>query len=528
MKRVIIVLLIFCWNVIHSAAFDFEMDGIYYDSLSSKSCEVVRGNGYMEAIVNIPNKVIFEGKEYEVVRIGSDAFYGQEIIENIHIPASVLTIGSEAFMHCKGLTKIEVEERNPVYSTVDGLLYDKQKTKLIKVPIAKKEINISSSVAEICDDAFQECRSLRKVIIPSSVIRIGNNAFAGCDSLGEIQIPKSVESIGEYAFQGCKALSVIAIPSEVMEIGINAISFCTSLKSVTLSSKMESIPDGLFRGCTSLTDVVIPSSVTSIGDYSFAQCDSLQEINIPNTVTSLGSNVFYGCSSLEKIRISESVMKIGSHAFEYCSKIDTIAVPSRVDVIGEKSFNGCNGLAYIDVSEENIEYKSIEGFLYDKKLTRLIKAPSLAYNDNIPASVTQISPYAYFKCGNISCTRIPESVLTIGEWAFVGCGSLDSVYMVKSIDLTDTYLPDIGRTLFVPKGNKTDFEGSIYYVGQYSLFKAIVEYGDQMVSIEEPPTIDSNMTEPAIYSLQGVRIGRDLNSLVRGVYIMRGKKVVVK
>lgn len=513
--------------ILPSMAYDFEVDGIYYDSLSAKTCEVVSG-GTMSEIIMIPRTVSFEGHVYNVVRICSDAFYGQAEVNTIHIPASVTSIGSEAFMHCKGLTTIYVEADNLAYSSYKGALYNKQRTKLIKVPIGKTEFNILGGVCEIDDDAFLECRSLRKVEIPSGVIRIGDNAFAGCDSLNEIEIPNSVEQIGEYAFAGCKSLTSLLFPNDLKKIGRSAVSFCTSLKTIKLPSRLETISDGLFNGCSNLKDITIPSGVTSIGAYSFAKCNSIKTIYIPNTVTSIGCNAFYGCSLLNSVEIPESVMSIGDQAFEYCHKIDTINITENVTEIGDQVFNGCKSLTYIGVEEDNTTYKSFHGTLFDHDLSRLIKVPALADRDSIPETLKHISPYAYFKCKGLTRVNIPESVSTIGEWAFTGCLSLDSVFMSTPLNLSETYLPLGTRTLYVTAGKKTDFESSPYYAGQYSLFKAIVEYGNSPVSIEQPSKIENaTKKEATIYSLQGVRLSGNESILTKGVYIIDGKKVVV-
>lgn len=358
MMKKIIALVFFAGVTISVKAYDFEVDGIYYDSLSAKTCEVVSGDGYALENIIIPMVVSFAGNDYEVVRIGADAFYNQTAVKSVHIPASLTAICSESFMHCYGLTSIEVDNGNPVYSSYEGALYNKARTRLILVPEGKTEYSIPSGIKEICEDAFLLCKSFKKISIPVGVLRIGDNAFAGCDSLVAIEIPNSVEQIGEYAFCGCKALTTLTIPNSVTMLGRSAFSFCTSLKTVIFAvggAGIKTIPDHLFNGCTSLETIAIPKGITSLGDFSFSQCDSLRTIQIPNTVTSLGSNVFFNCHLLRYFKIPESIEAIGSNAFEYCQQIDTIAVPAKVDELGDNVFNGCKGLANICVSEDNVK-----------------------------------------------------------------------------------------------------------------------------------------------------------------------------
>ena len=530
MKKRLIIFAYIVGITISAKAYDFEVDGIYYDSLSAKTCEVVSGNGYFLECIKIPTTVSFAGNDYKVVRIGAGAFYNQTSVKSVHIPVSLTAIGSESFMHCYGLTSIEVDNGNPAYSSYEGALYDKSRSRLIFVPAGKTEYKILSGIKEISKDAFYLCKSLRKISIPNGVSHIGDNAFAGCDSLVSIDIPNSVEYIGEYAFCGCKSLTTLTVPSSVTMLGRSAFSFCTSLKAVAFTMGkvgIQSIPGHLFNGCTSLETVIIPMGITSLGDYSFAQCDSLRAIQIPSTVTTLGNNVFYNCHSLKNFEFPENIETIGSQAFEYCQQLDTIALPRTLNEIGENAFNGCRGLTYFRVSEDNIKYKSFKGKLYDYQMDRLIKVPAKATKDSIPSSVTHISAYAYFLCCFLDKVVVPEPLTDIGKWAFVGCSSLDSVYMSKPINLSETYLPQDTRVLFVPIGKKKDFEGSSYYSDQYSLFKAIKEYGDTPTIMRLQMFEKKYKDKPVIYNLQGIRIG-DRKYLSKGIYVINGQKVFCK
>ena len=528
MRKIILMAAIWSFSV-HSKAYDFMVDGIYYDLLSAKTCEVVKGEGYASECITIPKTVTFAGEDYEVVGIGADAFYNQTSIKTVYIPASISEIGIETFMHCYGLTSIVVDDLNPIYSSYEGALFNKSRSKLILVPSGKAEYSIPNNVKKIGENAFYLCKSLKRIFIPMGVTSIDANAFAGCDSLITIEIPNSVEHIGEYAFCGCKALTTIRIPNSVTEIGRFAFSYCTSLKAVFFAptSTIKGIPNGLFCGCTSLKSVTISSGIISLGDYSFSQCDSLRTIVIPNTVSSLGNDVFFYCQSLRKLELPESIETIGNHAFEYCQQLDTIALPKKVNKIGEGVFNGCRGLSYISVSLDNTKYKSYHGALYDNQMNCLIKVPALATSDSIPSTVTRISPYAYFLCDSLTKVIIPESVAEVGKWAFVECISLDSVYMIKPVDLSETYLPKDTRILYVPAGKKADFEGSCFYLEQYSQFKRIEEYGVTPTAITLQEKDETKIGTPVIYSLLGVRIG-GRNYLSKGVYIVNGKKVVFK
>ncbi len=143
--------------------------------------------------------------------IGSGAFSGCALLTSIEIPGSVTTIGEAAFAGC-GLERIEVATGNANFSSQDGILYNKEKTLLIKAA----PLRIKDSI-EILD----------------SVIKIGNYAFSGCDSLTSIEIPDSVTKIGEHAFSYCELLTNVTIGKSVTEIGDFAFEYCKSLTEIT-------------------------------------------------------------------------------------------------------------------------------------------------------------------------------------------------------------------------------------------------------------------------------------------------------
>ncbi|MDP4178084.1 MAG: leucine-rich repeat protein, partial [Bacillota bacterium] len=211
-----------------------------------------------------------------VTSIGDGAFDMCGSLTSVTIPSSVTSIGNDAFWNCTKLITIDVNAQNAVYSSLDGVLYNKLKTTLITYPNGKinSTFVIPSSVTSIGDYGFAYSFNLTSITIPSSVTSIGNDAFCNCNSLISITIPSSVTSIGEEAFCLCNSLTSITIPSNVTSIG-----------------------EAAFENCSSLTSITIPSSVTSIGDYTFWKCSSLTSIIIPISVTSIGKDVFYDCPS---------------------------------------------------------------------------------------------------------------------------------------------------------------------------------------------------------------------------------------
>ena len=215
-------------------------------------------------------------------------FYGCSKLATINIGSKVKSIPAYAFEGCTSLTNIQVLVNNSNYTSVDGVLFNKDKTTLICYPAGKtaKTYTIPDSVTSIGDSSFYDCESLTSITIPNSVISIGGWAFYNCTSLTSITIPDSVTQIGECAFYDCDELTTMnynAVNCTKMgEVTYNVFRDCTKLTTVNIGSKVKTIPAYAFAYCYSLTSVIIPDSVTSISDSAFKGCNATLVCN-PNT-----------------------------------------------------------------------------------------------------------------------------------------------------------------------------------------------------------------------------------------------------
>ena len=230
----------------------------------------------------------------------------------------------------------------------------------------------------------------------------------------KIRIPSKCTVIrSDYVFKDIesyrnliKQMVTVEIPDTVTKIGEYAFYEWKNLENVTMSSNITSIGIFAFDGCSSLTNITIPDSVTSIGNDAFGSCSNLTNITIPDSVTSIGMSAFSGCNNLTNITISEGVTSIGIFAFDRCSS-----------------------LTNINVSDNNRNYSSIDGVLFNKDKTEIIKYPegkeSKSYK--IPNSVTSIVYGAFRNCSSLTNITIPDSVTSIGNYAFASCSSLTNI-----------------------------------------------------------------------------------------------------
>ena len=287
--KVIVAVILMCFASISANAY-IKVDGLCYNILSKEDRTVevtylsdysssLNNNNYVKGNLVIPKKIVYLSTTYTVTSIGERAFGDCSGLTSVTIPNSVTSIGSSAFSSCSSLTEINVDAANPKYSSESGILYSKDKTKLITCPRGKKG----------------------EIVIPNSVTSIASSAFSGCSGLTSVTIPNSVTSIGSSAFNGCSGLTSVTIPNSVTSIGSSAFSGCSRLTSVTIGNSVTTIDSSAFNGCSRLTSVTIPNSVTSIGSSAFSWCLGLTSVTISNSVTSIGSEAFYNCKSLKSV-----------------------------------------------------------------------------------------------------------------------------------------------------------------------------------------------------------------------------------
>ncbi|MDR0322542.1 MAG: leucine-rich repeat domain-containing protein [Treponema sp.] len=256
-------------------------DGILYNK---DKTALLQCPGGKTGTVNIPNSV---------TSIERGAFMGCVSLTGITIPDSVTSIEGEVFYACTSLVSISVAGGNTVYSSVDGMLYNKDKSVLLQCPEGKTTVIIPDSVTNIEERAFLGCTNLVNIIIPNSVISIGEEAFKDCNKLADVIIGNSVTSIGKHTFDGCNSLANVTIGNSVTSIGAYAFFGCTSLANVTIGNSVENIRYGAFD-YTGLTNITIPDSVISLENRAFYS-ENLVRVTFEGTIPSSG---FYFYSNI--------------------------------------------------------------------------------------------------------------------------------------------------------------------------------------------------------------------------------------
>ncbi len=273
-----------------------------YTLLYSTNDGVITLTGYSGApvTVTIPNFVN---------NIGISAFNGCLNLATITIPDTVTNIGEAAFYLCTNLTDIEVDAQNQIYSSVGGILFDKEQTTLLQYPDGLTGgYAIPAGVANVGSLAFWNAPNLTSVLIPSSVTNLEVapwlGPFKGCTSLSNITVDlQSLDfcSVSGVLFDKAKInllqfpvapFQNYIVPATVTSIGDNAFNYCCSLTNITLPSGLGSIGNTAFFQCSNLNNVIIPPSVTNLGTLAFGYCTNLTEILFAGDAPNEGQSLF--------------------------------------------------------------------------------------------------------------------------------------------------------------------------------------------------------------------------------------------
>ena len=301
-----------------------------------------------------------------VEALGNLAFSRADGLTSVSIPCSLK--GDISISWCPNIISIDVDVGHESLSSKDGVLFNKDRTALIRCPQGRSgHYIVPDGVHTIKDWAFSGCDLLVSVDIPEGTESIGEWAFNECNRLETISLPKGLGSIGNWAFSDCVSLTSMNIPETVSKIGNNAFSGCESITSVRVPYGIVSILPHTFAACSDLRSVYLPDSIEFIKDNAFSECIGLESVEIPSSVTSIGRFAFKGCSKLESVVIPEGVESIDDWAFSGCSNLVSIRIPRGVHSMGLWVFNECDGLKTVYM-DSDVDYKfdeSIDVFKTD-------------------------------------------------------------------------------------------------------------------------------------------------------------------
>lgn len=440
-----------------------DVDGIRYYSHRAIGYDVV---SELNGPLNIPQTVQIGGKTYPVevlavrmfegegesliknitaitlneglTEIGEMGFFNCSKIKELELPASLTTMGSNAFWNigikvvCHSAAPLTLPKSTtysyqfkkctvivPVGSVAayvaatdkgwdesntyltfaglaDGVEYRANDTEAWVTGVAddtvvadiKDYLSIDGSQMPVTriDAAFSGKTQLQKVTVPAAVKALPENMFKDCTSLNAVTFASGsqLQTIGKWAFMST-AVAAIEIPEGVTELPDGVFKNCLSLTEITLPSNLVSVGGGCFYNCKALTTVNVCADNLTIADRAFYSCESLETINSANPlqlssdISKLGME-FEGCKSLKAVSVAGGM--IGSFAFDGCESLVSVGIAEGVKTIGEYAFDGCTSLKRIllPASLQEIKHETFRNVVFEEITCLAVTPPSIRDN----------------------------------------------------------------------------------------------------------------------------------------------------
>lgn len=271
-----------------------------------------------------------------ITYIGQFAFNHCKSLETITLPDNA-TFHTDAFNYCPSLKEINISENNAYYKNIDGIIYDKDMTRLHRsVPLSGiKKLIVPSAVKAISWHAFNGS-DIQEIILPNGLTTIEHRTFSG-SAIKSIIIPETVTSIESSAFSGCKNLTEVVLPKTLTTLGESAFSQCSALKKITLPEGITTLDESMFSQCTSLQTIENIENITYFGTAALSSCPALVIPKLSDDLTYIGEYAFYRGASISSL-LPSKLEYIGKNAFDGNKNITTLIIPKSVTYIGEEAF----------------------------------------------------------------------------------------------------------------------------------------------------------------------------------------------
>lgn len=301
-----------------------------------------------------------------LVNISGDTFYNSANLRKVNIPKNVKFMGNNPFAGCPN---IEVINESPYFNLVDGILYNRDFTRLIYYPISKKDdrYEIKEGCRILGKHSFYLCDNLKEVVIPSSIIKLENNPFSGCTKINLVNksdyyhiddsviydkdylsvigclnsidtkclVLKDVKRICRNSFWNCKGIRKIVLPKTLESIGYNPFVSCSNIEFESNSENYMVYDNALYTADKSklvcypakyaIGDIHLPDEVITLERGAFSGCDRMTNIHLHN-VSIISKTCFTNCNSLERVYCSNLVTYIGEWAFAHCTNLKEVSV----------------------------------------------------------------------------------------------------------------------------------------------------------------------------------------------------------
>ena len=501
-----------------------------------------------------------------VTTIGNNAFEGCSSLTAIVVPASVTSIGANAFKSCSSLAKVNIFAYDPMTSCGDNAFDGASDGLKIYVPNSKGEDYetgwpaYASNIEELqaCDycgnPSVNGGKNVAWTLTKADVLTIiGTGAMADMvyvskqpwygarERIPSVVVEKGVTHIGNNSLRGLSKMTSLSLPEGLQTIGNNAFSSDNneSFTSVTIPASVTSIGTYAFQSCNGLTSITIPASVTNIGEYAFVNCSKLSTFTIPAGVTSIYRNTFAGCSSLGSIDIPAGVTSIGQYAFINCSELATVTLNSNPS-IGTYAFYNIKAGASVTMNLTGHEGESGEYWMtfYNENCSFRVPSTTKIFMAELSGSTLILKELETDKIVNKNNAVILKSTsanITLDYQTTDGGNVFTYNQLAGVSDPAGKTAANPSTTFVLNKtatngvgfyrltSGKTLGVGKAYLTYSGSLAPEFFGFDGNTTGIDAT-LVNSEKVNSVVYDLQGRRVAQP----TKGLYIVNGKKVVIK
>lgn len=402
-----------------------------------------------ESEVSLAENVAFEGAQYPLYKIADNAFAGNGSITLVTVPATVETIGSNAFdgvtypiIKIKATTPPVLASKLPMLSAIvppasvkayKAANYWKDMTIIGE---GKNDIEVTTSATVDLTEAIMTQAKITPASVTSikvhgpltndDIINALNTNMRSCYAIDLSDA--EIEALPDGAFNGKIGLLEITLPAGLKAIGNNAFNGCFALRNeVTIPAGVETIGSYAFKGCKNAKfNPALPETLTAIGDYAFQNCANLYAVTLPASLQTIGAHAFEA-SNVQEAVLPAGLKTIGAYAFRHCSNITRVTLPDGLTTLGEGAFQQCEALVTADLMNP-MEITSIPRYAFD--------GCSGLRNVYLPFFIEAVGDYAFRGCASLRQIQFVSPTKTIGAYAFSGCRSLKSLDLFKCENFT--------------------------------------------------------------------------------------------
>lgn len=402
-----------------------------------------------ESEVSLAENVAFEGAQYPLYKIADNAFAGNGSITLVTVPATVETIGSNAFkgvtypiIKIKATTPPVLASKLPMFSAIvppasvkayKAANYWKEMTIIGE---GKNDIEVTTSATVDLTEAIMTQAKITPASVTSikvhgpltndDIINALNTNMRSCYAIDLSDA--EIEALPDGAFNGKIGLLEITLPAGLKAIGNNAFNGCFALRNeVTIPAGVETIGSYAFSGCRNAKfNPALPETLTAIGDYAFQNCANLYAVTLPASLQTIGDHAFEA-SNVQEAVLPAGLKTIGAYAFRHCSNITRVTLPDGLTTLGEGAFQQCEALVTADLMNP-MDITSIPRYAFD--------GCSGLRNVYLPFFIEAVGDYAFRGCASLRQIQFVAPTKTIGAYAFSGCRSLKSLDLFKCENFT--------------------------------------------------------------------------------------------